>query len=122
MMEKIKDSIFKFLRLDNLVENLSGYVETRIELIKLEVREEIAKVLSRALMIGLLLLLGLLFILFISLGWANYLNAYFSDSFSGYWIVAGIYGVPCLIIYVFRKGISHYFEQHLIFQAKKKQK
>ena len=42
-MDKIKDSIFKFLRLDNLVENLSGYVETRIELVKLEVREEIAK-------------------------------------------------------------------------------
>jgi hypothetical protein len=121
-MEKIKDSIFKFLRLDNLIENLSGFVETRVELVKLEVREEIAKVLSHALMIGVLLLLVLLFIFFISLGWANYFNAYFDDSFSGYWIVAGIYGLPCLFIYLFRKRISHYFEQHLIAQAKKKQK
>jgi len=116
----IKDSIFKFLRLDNFIENLSGYLETRVELIKLEVREEIAKLLSHALMIGLLLLLGLLFILFISLGWANYLNTHFNDSFSGYWIVAAIYGLPCLIIYVFRKRISQFFEQHLIIQAKKK--
>jgi uncharacterized membrane protein YqjE len=121
-MEKIKDSIFKFLRLDNLIESLSGYIETRVELVKLEVREEIAKVVSHALMIGVLLLLGLLFILFISLGWANYLNTFFNDSFSGYWIVAGIYGLPCVLIYLFRKRISHYFEQHLIIQAKKKQK
>jgi len=121
-MENIKDSIFKFLRLDNLIENLSGYVETRVELVKIEVREEIAKVLSHALMIGVLLLLGFLFILFISFGWANYLNAYFNDSFSGYWIVAGIYGLPCLFIYLFRKRISHYFEQHLIIQTKKKRK
>jgi len=121
-MENIKNSIFKFLRLDNLIENLSGYVETRVELVKLEVREEIAKVLSHALMIGVLLLLALLFILFISLGWANYLNSYFKDSFSGYWIVAGMYGVPCLFIYLLRKRISHYFEQHLIAQAKKGRK
>ncbi len=121
-MENIKDSIFKFLRLDNLVENLSGYFETRVELIRLEIREETSRVLSYSLMIGVLLLLGLLFILFLSLGLANYLNAYFNDSSSGYWIVAGIYGLPCLLIFLLRKRISSYFEQHLITQGKRKQK
>jgi len=122
VMEKIKDSIFKFLRLDNLVENLSGYFETRVELIKIEVREEIAKVLSRALMIGVFLLLSLLFILFVSFGLANYLNDYFKNSHSGYWIVAAIYGVPGLLIFLLRGRISQYFEQLLIAQTKKKQK
>jgi uncharacterized membrane protein YqjE len=121
-MEKIKDSIFKFLRLDNLVGNLSGYFETRVELIKIEIREEIAKVLSHALMIGVLLLLGLLFILFISFGLANYLNDYFKNSSSGYWIVAAVYGVPGLLIFLLRGKISHYFEQHLNAQSKKRQK
>jgi len=121
-MEKIKDSIFKFLRLDNLVGSLTGYLETRVELIRLEIREETARILSYALMIGLLLLLGILFILFVSIGLANYLNDFFNSSSSGYWIVAGIYGLPCLLIFLLRKNISHYFEQYLITQGKKKQK
>jgi len=121
-MEKIKDSIFKFLRLDNLVENLSGYFETRVELVKLEIREELAKILSHALTIGVLLFLSLLFVLFVSLGLANYLNNYFNNFSSGYWIVAAIYGVPGLLIFLLRGKISHYFEQRLIAQTKKKQK
>jgi len=119
-MEKIKDSIFKFLRLDNLVENLSGYFETRVELIKMEVREEIAKVISQGLMIGLLFLLGLLFLIFLSFGFANYLNTFFSSSTIGFWIVSGIYGVPGVIIFSFRAKISHFFERYLIAHAKRK--
>lgn len=48
IMEGIKDTLFKFLRLDNLVDNLSGYLETRLALFKIEVREEIAHVLAQA--------------------------------------------------------------------------
>jgi uncharacterized membrane protein YqjE len=121
-MEKIKDSIFKFLRLDNLVGNLSGYFEARVQLIKIEIREEIARVLSHALTIGVLLVLSLLFVLFVSFGLANYLNDYFKNSSAGYWIVAAIYGVPGLLIFLLRGKISHYFEQHLNAQSKKRQK
>ncbi len=121
-MEKIKDTIFKFLRLDNLVENLSGYFETRVELIKLEVREEIASVISHGLMIALLFLLGLLFLVFSSIGLANYLNGYFTGASVGFWIVAGMYGVPGLIIFSFRIKISRFFEQYLMRQAKRKEK
>jgi hypothetical protein len=122
VMEKIKDSIFKMLRLDNLVENLSGYFEARVALVKLEVREEISRVLSHALTIGALLLLGLLFVFFLSMGLAHYLNTYLESMYAGFWIVTAIYGVPCLLIYLFRKQVGHYFEQHLIAQAKRKQK
>jgi uncharacterized membrane protein YqjE len=121
-MEGIKDSILKFLRLDSLIDSLSGYFEARIELVKLEVRDDIARVLSHALMIAVLLLLALLFIFFISFGVANYLNSRFNDSSSGYWIVADIYGLPCFFIYLFRKRLSHYFEKYLIVQTKKRKK
>jgi len=62
----IKDSIFKFLRLDNLVKSLSGYLETRVELVKIEVREEIIKVVSHGLMIGFCFLLAMLFLVFLT--------------------------------------------------------
>ena len=121
-MEKIKETIFKFLRLDNLVENLSGYVETRVELIKLEVREEVARVISHGLMIVALFLLGLLFLVFASVGLAHYLNQYYNSASVGFWIVSGVYGVPALIIFSFRKRLSLFFEHYLIVHTKRKEK
>ncbi len=121
-MEKIKDTIFKFLRLDNLVENLSGYFETRVELIKLEVREEVARVISHGLMIVALFLLGFLFLVFASVGLAHYLNHYYNSASVGFWIVSGGYGVPALLIYFFRKRISLFFEHYLMVYTKRKEK
>ncbi|MBS1951964.1 MAG: hypothetical protein OJF59_001097 [Cytophagales bacterium] len=119
-MESIKESIFKFLRLDGLINNLSGYVEARIELIKLEVREEVTKIVSRGLMLVIVFFLGLLFLVFLSFGLANYFNKYFNDSYSGYWIIATVYGLPCILMVLFRKKISHYFERYLLEQSKRK--
>ena len=34
--------LFKLLKLDNMIEHLSGYIEDRIEIVKLEAKEEIA--------------------------------------------------------------------------------
>jgi uncharacterized membrane protein YqjE len=113
-MESIKDSLIKFLRLDNLVDNLSGYVEARIDLLKIEIREDVAKVLAQGLVVGAVLLLALMFLLFFSIGLANYLNTFFTNIYAGYWIVAGIYGIPCLIFLLFKSRISSYFEQKMM--------
>jgi len=119
-MESIKDTIFKFLRLDNLMSHLTGYVEARIELLKVEIREEIAKVLANAIMIIIVAFLALIFLLFVSVGLAHYLNTFFDSAHTGYWIVAGIYGVPCLVFLLFRKRISHSMETHLLKAIKHK--
>jgi len=121
-MEGIKDTIFKFLRLDNLIDNLSGYVEARIELLKIEIREDIAKVLAQALGVLIVVCLAGLFILFLSLGFAQYLNGIFGKNHVGYWMVAGIYGIPCLIFIIFRKQIGHSMEAHLMKMIKSKKK
>ena len=111
-------SIFKFLRLDNLIDSLSGFVETRLELLKLEVREEIIKVVSYGLMIGICFLLGLLFLIFFSIGLANYISTHYGTTFTGYWIVSAAYAIICLIIILLRKNISQLIERHLKEQAK----
>ncbi|MBS1682352.1 MAG: phage holin family protein [Bacteroidetes bacterium] len=118
----IKDSIFKFFRIDNLVNSLSGYVETRVELLKLELREEVARVVSHGLMLVVLFLLGLLFLVFFSFGLANYFNKFFNDQYAGYWIVSAIYLLLFLVLISFRSKIVRYFENHLIEQIKRKQK
>lgn len=111
-------SIFKFLRLDNLINSLTGYVETRVELLKLEVREEIVKVVSYGLMMGLCILLALLFLALFSIGLANFISTQYGTTYTGYWIVSGSYALICLIIILLRKPIVRYLENHLNEQAK----
>lgn len=121
-MENLKDTIFKFLKLDNLVDNISGYIEARVELIKIEIREDVARFLARAILMMITLFLALLVLLFCSIGLAHFLNALLDHPTAGYWIVAGIYGVPCLILIFFRKSIGHSLEQRLVKAIKNKEK
>ena len=120
-MENIKESIVKFLRLDNLIGNLTGYVETQVKLVKLEVKDEVAKILSRGLVIASVLMLFVLFLLFFSVGFAHYLNEVFEQAYVGYWIVSGMYGLPCIIFLLFRKPISAAIEKYFAKQIKNKE-
>lgn len=119
-MENIKDTIFKFLRLDNLVGNLTGYVETQVKLVKMEVRDEVAKILSRGLVLACVLLLAFLFLIFSSVGLAHYLTDIFKHSYIGYWIVAGIYSIPCLLFLLFRKPLGIAIEKYFVKHIKQK--
>jgi Protein of unknown function (DUF1469). len=120
-MEKIKDTIFKFLRLETLVESVSGYIETRVQLVKLEIREEVVKVLSRGIILIAISFLAVLFLLFVSIGLAQYLNSIYADAYTGYWMVAGGYGVGLLIVILLRKPIDRNFEKHLTEIIKRKE-
>lgn len=121
-MDKLIETILKFLKVENLVHNLTGFVETKVELFKIEIREEVAKVTSMALMIGLVLLLALLALLFFSFGLAGYLNSTSESVHLGYWIVAGGYTVIGLILLIFRKSIAQSFEKYLLEHAARKRK
>jgi uncharacterized membrane protein YqjE len=121
-MENLKEKFFKLLRLDNLIDNLSGYLESRLELYKLEIREDLAKVLSKAIIYALMAMCGVLFLIFLSIGLAHFLNVYFASQYEGYWIVAGIYALALLVFIVFRKTVNENFERHFIEMIKRKQK
>lgn len=111
-MENIKDTLFKFLKIDNLVDNLSGYVETRVKLLKIEIREDVAKVLSKGLVHAVILLFGFFFLIFFSFGLAQYLNTLFDNGFEGYWIVSGGYLLIFLVFLIFRKPLDKNFEKY----------
>lgn len=117
----IKEIVFKFLRLDNLFSHLTGFVETQAALLKMEVREEVAKILARGLVLGSILLMAFLFLLFLSVGLAHYLNSFFHEAYIGYWIIAGLYGLPCLLFLLFKKSISAAFEKYFAKHLKHKE-
>ncbi|MEP2670975.1 MAG: phage holin family protein [Cyclobacteriaceae bacterium] len=111
-MEGIKDTILKFLRIDNLATNVTGYVETRVKLLKLEIKDDVAKVLSKGLAQATIIFFGFLFLIFFSIGIAQYLNTLFTNSFEGYLIVSGFYLICFLLFLVFRKPLHRIFEAY----------
>jgi uncharacterized membrane protein YqjE len=121
-MDKIIETILKFLKIENVVHNLTGFVETKVELFKLEIREEVAKVTSTALMVASVILFALLALFFFSFGLAGYLNGHYGSTHAGHWIVAGIYTVLGLVILIFRRRIAHSFEKYLLEHAARKRK
>ena len=121
-MEKISESILKFLRLDNIIQHVTGYVEARFALMKAEIREDVALTIARSMVMVALFFMGFLFLIFFSIGLAQFLNRFFEESYSGYWSIAGVYGAIFLILLVFRKGIYQYFEHKLLQVLKRKEK
>jgi Na+/melibiose symporter-like transporter len=119
-MEKIREAIFKFLRLDGVFNHLSGYVEARIELIKLEIREEVAAALARAMVFIVVSFFCFMCIAFLSIGVAHFLNQYFHETYAGFFIVAGLYLAGLLILVAFRKPFTKKFSKHLSDSIKQK--
>ena len=120
--DKIKDSIFKFLRVDNLVGSFSGYIETRLQLYKMEIREDVSKALSKALVYAVLGFFAFLFLIFFSVGLAHFINFFMVGSFAGYWIVAGIYAVAFLLVLLYQKPLYGNIEKRFLDMTKRKDK
>jgi uncharacterized membrane protein YqjE len=113
----LKESLLKLLKLDGLVNNLTGYIETRLELIKLEVKEELAKAIAQLTIVIVLLAAGSLFILFVSVSVAL-LIAQTLGLLAGFSIVAGIYLVLAVVIGLLKRDIGKALEQKLKDQLK----
>ena len=115
----LKDTLLKFLKLDGLLNHLSEYIETRIELIKIELKEDIAHAISKmtiALIQGALLTL---FILFVSVSLA-YILAEHVGVYGGFAIVAGFYLLLMLILIIFKEPITRKLDHEIKKTFKRK--
>ena len=119
-MGSIKDVLARFFRIENLTEDLSGYVEARVELLKLEVREEITKAITRVMLLGIIVLFCVFIVLFLSIGLAFFVNQYFEKKYLGFFIVGGFYLILLLISLGMRKQLFHILERLLNNQLKHK--
>lgn len=117
----LKDSILKFLKLDSLIENITGYVEARMELMKLEIKEEVAKGLARVLLFMVLTVVFSLFIVLISIAVAYKIGESLG-TFGGFAIVAGFYLLIGILLVLFRDALSESLEKQLAENMKKKKK
>lgn len=96
--------MFGLPKLDKLVENLLGFLETRIALFKIEAKEELVKGTSRFLLFTFFLFFFSLTVIFASITLSLYLNEVFSSSFLGFGIVTIIYLLIFIILIMTRNA------------------
>ena len=114
-----KDSLSKFFKVDTLLSNLTGYVETRVELLKIEVKEDLAKSLAQVILYFLLVFLFALFIVFLSLAIGLVLSARFGN-FVGFSLVGVFYLLAGLILLLTRKSLISKLEKQFTLMFRKK--
>lgn len=100
----------KFLdifRVKNIVNALIGFIETKVELYKIQFKEEIAKALSVLVLVIVFSMVGMLFILFLSHFISRLLNDVFDSEYLGFMIVTGFYLVCGIVVFLLRKQIAN---------------
>lgn len=108
----LKETLLKLFKLDGFVNNLTGYVETRLELLKYEIKEDMAKAIARLMLALLTAMLFTFFLLFISVSVALWIGDEIG-TIAGFGIVAGFYFLMMLIIIVFRDSINKALEEKI---------
>jgi uncharacterized membrane protein YqjE len=119
----LKDTLLKFFKLDGLVDSFMGFIEARVELVKIEIREDLARGIAKTLVYVCLGLLAFLFIILLSMGLAFYLGTLFKDNpHAGFFIVGGFYFLVFLLIVLARKPIEESVEKKFVDIIKLKKK
>ncbi|MET4074051.1 phage holin family protein [Hymenobacter sp. UYCo722] len=120
------DDSSKTPRNDSLIGNLTGYLDTRIDLVRLELQQKASSVLVSAVHGAALAMLGLLFIIFVSIFAGLALNSALDSSYWGFGIVAGVYLVLLVLVLVgvdkaAFQGIANKALKDTIYKSDKRQ-
>ncbi|MBY5951881.1 phage holin family protein [Algoriphagus sp. NF] len=99
------------LNISEITQTIKKLVETRINLIKQDIQEEILTLTSRIFLLVVIGGLMLLVLLFLSLALAFFLSSYLESPFSGFLIVGLLFLLMILILYKVRDSKS--FKQNI---------
>ncbi len=115
----LRDSIAKFFKVDNLIGNLTGYVETRIELVKVEAKEELSKGLSTAVVYLLVAFVFALVIVFASVA----VGLELAEIVGGLWafiIISGFYLLVGGLLVAYRQPLIDMVNRRISAMLNKK--
>ena len=93
--------IFSFLKLDNIVDHVSDLVEAKVDIYKLELKYEVAKIGSRLITFIILSFISFMVLIFLSFTLSTFLNEILDSKFWGFAIVTGIYILVFVLFVVF---------------------
>ncbi|WP_339866854.1 phage holin family protein [uncultured Algoriphagus sp.] len=90
------------LRIGDIIQTLKGLVETKIDMVKIDIQDQISGVLSRLLLLTLMAMSIMLVLLFFSFSLAFFLSQYFESPHLGFLIVGILYLLVFVILYLVR--------------------
>lgn len=102
---KEKNKGLNILNIDKVVDYLSKFVELKLEIYELKVKEQLVGIVSSFATLALVASLGLFMIFFCSLALGFYLNNLLESNYLGLLIVGLSYLVLCIILFVFKDKI-----------------
>lgn len=105
MATQEKSKLFKFLRFDAIIEHLTGLIEAKLELVKLELKEEVARTGARIIAGVVFSFLLIMIVIFMSLAMATFINQLLGNSYVGYFIVTSFYILVLVLLIAFKVHI-----------------
>ena len=103
----------KLFDFDKLIGTLTGYIETKIELLKLDAKEGISVAITKVLMLVVGVLLAVFVTIFLFLGLAALLNQAMKSTYLGYFIVTGFFAILLVIFIASRDKITARIKEKL---------
>ncbi|MDX1630153.1 MAG: phage holin family protein [Fulvivirga sp.] len=107
------------IELDNITEHLKGYIETKFEIHKLEVKEKLVKILAKVVIFVLFLISVTIILTLLSIGASIKINLLLKSDYLGFLIVAGVYAliILCMRLFIdkdtFYKAIAEKMNQSI---------
>lgn len=83
--------IHKKLKMDQIFESLTGYLEARIKLIRIEIKEEISESLARLIVFLLIGIFAIIAFVLISIGLSLWLGSLVESTFAGFFMLSLFY-------------------------------
>lgn len=108
--------LLSFLKIDNIIDHISELIEAKIEVYKVELKYEVAKIGARLLSFIILSFFISLIVIFLSFSAATLINSLMESRYWGFFIVTGFYTLLVILYLSFKVnlGIQHFFEKVLI--------
>ena len=98
----IQLKIFDFHK---VIEAFNGFIETKVEILKLDAREEVGTLIAKLLVLLLISLFSAMVLLFASLAGAYAINEGLESAYAGHLIVGGFYLIIAMVLYTNRKKV-----------------
>ena len=100
MKERFKP--FDILNLEKLIDNLNKFMELKMEIYELKVKEQLVQIISSIATLTLILTLGIIMLFFFSLALGFYLNSLFESGFIGFALIGAFYLLIGVLLLVFK--------------------
>lgn len=99
---------------DNLADNVMDFLETYYKLTLVNITDKASGVASSVVTFMAIFIIGIFVVLFIGLALGTWLGQLLNSTIAGYFLVAGLFLLSMLIIWVFRKKLMLGFRNFII--------